>query len=201
MYHCHFDCFSGAAGDMLLASCLDVADSLPGTLQFDPPPGQDAAGDGRRPSGEKNSDALLARIVRDIEEGMPELRGEFSLSAKRVWRGMGRIAAKKVDVGSAYDHEAAPVPGAKTEAPPSHEHAHQHRHDHEHDGQVADDHDEEKEETRGGDSPIAHDDSHGHSHGHSHDHGHPESHAHSHNHADGHGDQPVSFGVRNHCLL
>jgi uncharacterized protein (DUF111 family) len=24
-YHAHFDCFSGAAGDMMLAACLDAA--------------------------------------------------------------------------------------------------------------------------------------------------------------------------------
>ncbi|EJK44572.1 hypothetical protein THAOC_36878, partial [Thalassiosira oceanica] len=31
-YHAHFDCFSGAAGDMMLAACLDASDSLPYAL-------------------------------------------------------------------------------------------------------------------------------------------------------------------------
>jgi hypothetical protein len=49
-----------------------------------------------------------------LENGMPELKGEFELSSHRVWRSIGRIAARKVDVKSVYDHEAAPVPGGET---------------------------------------------------------------------------------------
>ena len=37
-YHAHFDCFSGAAGDMMLASCLDAlsSDSHPLVLNMNP---------------------------------------------------------------------------------------------------------------------------------------------------------------------
>ena len=169
-YHAHFDCFSGAAGDMMLAACLDVADSLPYPLplQF----GASNNITGGNCADEKNSDKLLSQVVHDLEGGLPELKGEFKLSVKVVWRSTGMIAAKKIDVDSVYNHEAAPVPGAesktttttnevKEKAPKdahSHEHKHQHRHDHKH--STADDVDEEKgkKETH----------NHNHSHGHSH---------------------------------
>jgi len=122
-YHAHFDCFSGAAGDMMLAACLDAADSL------------------KTPSTENTpaSEELLAQITSNIENGMPELRGEFSLSIKRVWRSMGMIAAKKVDVMSVYNHEAAPVPvdNEKLEHEHSHEHHHSHEHGHRHEHSVS----------------------------------------------------------------
>jgi ABC-type Zn2+ transport system substrate-binding protein/surface adhesin len=67
---------------------------------------------------------------------MPDLKGEFELSVKRVWRSRGRIAARKVDVKSIYDHVAAPVPGEERghthEHSHEHEHSHQHEHEHEH---------------------------------------------------------------------
>lgn len=110
-YHAHFDCFSGAAGDMMLAACLDAADSLPKALlafESDDTPA---------------SSQLLARITQDLEQGMPELKGEFELSTTKVWRSTGRIAARKVDVKSIYDHAAAPVPGADGSHPHQHGHA------------------------------------------------------------------------------
>ncbi|KAL7566949.1 hypothetical protein ACA910_019883 [Epithemia clementina (nom. ined.)] len=82
--HAHFDCFSGAAGDMILAACLDAAGS--------------------------KSDALLRHVELCIRKGMPALNGEFSISKKKVWRGVGRIAATHVVVKSLYKHEPAPVP-------------------------------------------------------------------------------------------
>ena len=103
-YHAHFDCFSGAAGDMMLAACLDAA-----------------------------GPSLLPYIQFCLENGLPELKGEFSLSTKRVWRSdTGSIAANYLSVHSKYDHAAAPVPHRAT--PDSHHHGAdsgvEHSHDH-----------------------------------------------------------------------
>jgi len=123
--HAHFDCFSGAAGDMMLAACLDAANSLPYSLVGHR---SSIAAEGGKASNMMNSDVLLSILVEDLEGGLPELKGEFELSVKRVWRGMGRIAAMKVDVHSVYNHEAAPIPGAPQkvhESYPCVEHNHQ----------------------------------------------------------------------------
>ena len=128
-YHAHFDCFSGAAGDMMLAACLDAADHLPQPKSCALPP--------------SSTQLLLARIASDLERGMPEHKGEFGLSTKRVWRSLGRIAARKVDVTSVYRHVAAPVPGAemmKEQHEHSHEHGHSHQHEHQHEHQHKHDH-------------------------------------------------------------
>lgn len=172
--HAHFDCFSGAAGDMMLAACLDAADSLPYPL-VSQQLGQSPTADGGHTG--TNSDELLSRLVNDLEGGLPELKGEFGLSAKRVWRGMGKIAAMKVDVRSVYNHEAAPVPGApKVHETQPHEQGH-HHHEHEHSSAVAKGSKEDPQHIC---------DEHSHSHDHSHDHGHSRSHDHSHNHSHDH---------------
>eukprot|EP00579_Thalassiosira_antarctica_P017572 CAMPEP_0201946950 /NCGR_PEP_ID=MMETSP0903-20130614/54686_1 /ASSEMBLY_ACC=CAM_ASM_000552 /TAXON_ID=420261 /ORGANISM="Thalassiosira antarctica, Strain CCMP982" /LENGTH=474 /DNA_ID=CAMNT_0048490069 /DNA_START=37 /DNA_END=1458 /DNA_ORIENTATION=+ len=206
--HAHIDAFSGAAGDMLLAACLDAADSLPRPLQLGQSP---ADGDDDDGHARKNSEKLLSQLVHDLEGGLPELKGEFELTVKRVWRGMGRIAAKKVDVESVYNHEAAPVPGANvteekhshehkhehheaapvpganvTEEKHSHEHKHEHRHDHHHQhsssGSNIDDEEGVKED------PVNHGDTHDHSHAHAHNHNnsHAHNHGHSHDHSNSH---------------
>ncbi|KAG7361968.1 DUF111 domain containing protein [Nitzschia inconspicua] len=83
-YHAHFDCFSGAAGDMLLAACLDAYE---------------------RPQD------LLDYIVDCLVKGIPELDGEFTVEIRRVQRGgMGSIAGLHVKVNSKYQHAPAPVP-------------------------------------------------------------------------------------------
>ena len=131
-YHAHFDCFSGAAGDMMLAACLDAADHLPQ---------QQSCAPLQSPS---SSQLLLARVTSDLERGMPELEGEFGLSTKRVWRSLGRIAARKVDVTSVYQHAAAPVPGVEMmneHHSHEHEHGHSHQHhDHQHEHEHKHDH-------------------------------------------------------------
>ena len=118
--HAHFDCFSGAAGDMLLASCLD------------------ASGD---------SDKLAKVVAYRIALGIPELNGEFAISTKNVWRGkMGSIAGMHVKVRSKYHHTPAPVPTNKRQKTDNigdesndtndhdriHSHSHSHSHSHEH---------------------------------------------------------------------
>ena len=101
-YHAHFDCFSGAAGDMMLAACLDAADP-----------------------------SLLPIVQSCLEEGLPELKGEFSVSMERVWRSdAGCIAANYVSVHSKYDHAAAPLPHRDIHH--DHHHHHDHGHDHHH---------------------------------------------------------------------
>jgi len=103
-FHAHFDCFSGAAGDMMLAACLNSA-------------------------GEP--DRLLAYIQHCIEEGMPELKGEFSISQKQVWRSeTGSIAANHVTVMSKYNHQAAPVPTKAHLTERDHESYQYHEHSH-----------------------------------------------------------------------
>lgn len=82
--HAHFDCFSGAAGDMILASCVDAA----------------------RDDGGK----LLRHVEECLRRGLPELDGEFSITRQRVWRGSGQIAATHIQVHSRYNHAPAPVP-------------------------------------------------------------------------------------------
>jgi uncharacterized protein (DUF111 family) len=101
-YHAHFDCFSGVAGDMMLAACLDAAEG----------------------------ELLLPYIQFCLERGMPELKGEFSLSTKRVWRSQtGSIAANYLTVKSRYEHAAAPVPqpdNSSASSTSSHDHHHDH---------------------------------------------------------------------------
>jgi len=144
-YHAHWDCFSGAAGDMMLAACLD------------------ASGNGA---------ALLTHIHHCIEEGLPELKGDFSLEMEKVLKSsMGSIAANYVTVNSRYNHQPAPTPSDALSNDGSHSHSHEHSHNHEH----------------------SH--SHNHSHEHSHELGHSHennnaridesSHSHSHQHASG----------------
>ena len=108
-FHAHFDCFSGAAGDMMLAACLD------------------ASGD---PEG-------LCQYVSDcLSKGIQELAGEFDITTKRVWRGSGSIAGLHVHVHSKYQHAPAPVPKSNHdhdhEDSPSHSHDHSHSHSHIH---------------------------------------------------------------------
>ena len=70
---CYFDCFSGAAGDMLLASLVD------------------AAGQSRRD---------LLPEVQTMLGLLHEIRGEWDLSCSTVTRSAGCIAAKHIQVGS-----------------------------------------------------------------------------------------------------
>ena len=104
--HAHFDCFSGAAGDMLLAACLDA-------------------------SGDPSS--LLEHVCQCLKKGIPEIADEFGVTLRKVQRGKrSSIAASKVDVQSRYQHKPAPVPTPSNEAAAhSHDHDHGHRHCHE----------------------------------------------------------------------
>lgn len=85
--------------------------------------------------------SLLSYIQHCIEQGLPDLHGEFSLHVKRVWKSeMGSIAASYVTVQSRYNHASAPVPvrSARDEniidetETPSHSHNHGHSHSHHH---------------------------------------------------------------------
>lgn len=175
---------------MMLAACLDAANSLPYSLGGQRSSYITAEG-GQATTKVMNSDVLLSILVEDLEGGLPELRGEFELSVKRVWRGMGRIAAMKVDVHSVYHHEAAPVPGAPQKEVQSlkddtlqhngeeYNHYHQghshnyelahshHDHTHDHVNSSADTEEGVKDEPQ-----HNFDNEHNHSHGHSHENGH-----------------------------
>jgi uncharacterized protein (DUF111 family) len=147
LLHAHFDCFSGAAGDMMLAACLDAAAKSHG------------------------EDKFLQHISACLSKGIPALEGEFELTVKTVWRGKGSIGAKHLQVKSAYNHEAAPVPKphvAHSHAQTDHDHSHSHTED-----------------------ATASDHSHSHSHDTDHDHSHSHSedvaaHEHSHSHSQPH---------------
>jgi len=98
--HAHFDCFSGAAGDMMLAACFDAA----GNSNAEGDDGSDSSA---------SPDALLLRLVElCLQEGLPPLKGEFVITCRKVWRGgIGSIGARHVAVRSAYRREGpAPVP-------------------------------------------------------------------------------------------
>ncbi|GKY93764.1 hypothetical protein MPSEU_000343600 [Mayamaea pseudoterrestris] len=108
--HAHFDLFSGAAGDMMLAACLDAS-------EID----------------------LIDEITQRLELGLVDLAGEFSIHCKQVHRSRGMISAKHVTVESIYKHAAAPVPMSSTkhdsetsyhEASLHHDHGHAHAHGH-----------------------------------------------------------------------
>jgi uncharacterized protein (DUF111 family) len=137
-YHAHFDCFSGAAGDMMLASCLDALSSGShslllnmSTTRNDSSTGTSADTTTRIASPQE----LMKRIEEDLKKGIPDIQNEFSLTLSRVWRGgMGSIAALKVDVTSVYNHRPAPVPAPDDKADTTgHDHSHNHGHDHSHD--------------------------------------------------------------------
>lgn len=142
--HAHWDCFSGAAGDMMLAACLD------------------AAGD--------DSDAILKHVQDSIRKGLPELAAEFSLECCKVWRGSGSIAALHVAVNSIYHHAATRAPahspcGNNSEGiHPSQRHDHSHEHAH-FDAAVEKDHNRSHAHRSQSDGNHDHHHSHNHKHG------------------------------------
>jgi uncharacterized protein (DUF111 family) len=171
-YHAHFDCFSGAAGDMMLAACLDASDQ---------------------------AERLTRHVTRCISLGLPELAGEFELETNRVWRGgMGSIAGLHVTVHSRYNHAPAPVPNHQLDQKDSHSHDHEHSHEHRsHDRDHDHDHEHSHKEHRETDintvergfdksntlrSRSEHDHSHKHAHVTVNDHSHSSSHSHGHSH-------------------
>lgn len=139
-FHAHWDCFSGAAGDMMLAACLDASDDGP---------------------------LLMAHIQHCIEEGLPELKEEFSLEMNQVQKSeMGLIAANYVTVKSRYNHSPAPIPSDKDTSNESHDHSHGHEHSH----------------FRNHEHSHSYGHEHSHSHQHSNDSSDTASHSHSHSH-------------------
>ena len=139
--HAHFDCFSGAAGDMLLAAAIDAA-SYSFSSQSD-----------SSNHSNNNEDVLegpsgfLSDLYYRLKHGLPEIAHEWDLHTMKVLRGSGRIAARKVEVESVFQHKSAPVPGTVGQVS-DHDYNHSHGHNHSHD----------------------HNHSHEHSHEHSHDH-------------------------------
>jgi hypothetical protein len=189
-YHAHFDCFSGAAGDMLLASCLD------------------ASGD---------PDGLRDHVTKCLARGMPELADEFQIVTEKVWRGeMGSIAGRHVTVVSKYKHTPAPVPRRTNDkrGDQSHNHNHGHDHHHEHHRELHHNHEHEHEHHHTHEDQNENENEHHHEHQHEHQQSHqhhssaaetnqeepelantanngehspdPESHSRGHNHSHGH---------------
>ena len=197
----HVDPFSGAAGDMFLAACLDAS----------PDPA-----------------ALLSHVQTSLAGGMPDIADEFHIRTKRVWRGgMGSIAATHVTVWSRWGEEAAPIPlpadsnddaDADAAHPHSHHHhspSHNHAADSHTDSEVAHSrsahnaaHDDAGLDADATDSSqdnaahSAHSHAHAHSysnsHGHEHEHQHQQHqhhhHNHSHSHNHNHNDTATSTG-------
>jgi pyridinium-3,5-bisthiocarboxylic acid mononucleotide nickel chelatase len=162
-------------------------------------------------TSEKKSDILLSQLVKDLEGGLPELKGEFTLSVQRVWRGMGRIAAKKVDVTSVYNHEAAPVPAGEAQLSHTHEHSHHHSHTHNHQHSSSNNNDatstsveviKQDPHSNAEEEDNSHRE-HSHSHGHRsnehshHSHGHSHSQEHNHHHHHSHDDHNRESKLRN----
>lgn len=155
--HAHLDCFSGIAGDMLLAACLDVG-----------------------------GPSLAAHVVSCLKQGLPAMSNEFTLQHKRVWRSHGGIAATHVTVTSIYGDQAAPVPAAATQAVPSQEQGHSHSHGHSHGHGHSHDHEQSHQEQHAHEHAHGHshepsqqasssstdDATHSHSHSHHHSHHH-----------------------------
>jgi len=96
-YHAHFDCFSGAASDMLLASCLDAS---------------------------PNSHELMQTIKECLKKGIPDIKDEFDIHIQRVWKGKGSIVGLNVIVDSFYNHKSASVP--EHDDSHNHDHSHNH---------------------------------------------------------------------------
>lgn len=139
----HFDLFSGAAGDMMLAACLDAGHEL---------------------CPEKS---LLDKCIHRLKMGIPSIAHEFDVTYERVHRGKGSLAALHVKVHSIYEHQAAPVPRDNNGTDQvlenrSHGHSHAHSSDHSH----THDHDTSHVHNHAHDSPKIEGD-----HQHSHDHG------------------------------
>ena len=156
--HAHFDCFSGAAGDMLLAACLDAAEEEPAVL--------------------------LEHLASQLKRAVPAMADEFSVSCRRVWKGSGRIAAWNVNVESVYHHAPAMVPGGSASSlqdthdgrrqdmgdQPQHEHSHTH-----HSTISSQDHTHEHEHQQDGPQEA-------HEHAHSHSSAAHQNHSHAHHH-------------------
>jgi pyridinium-3,5-bisthiocarboxylic acid mononucleotide nickel chelatase len=125
--HAHWDCFSGAAGDMMLAACLDA-------VTFDD--------DNVSNTSISSSQVFLKKIEDAIKFGLPDLANEFSIDCHRVWKGSGSITAMHVTVHSIYQHKPVPVPppmmsyqcatSEETSSSQHHDHGHEHHHSHTH---------------------------------------------------------------------
>ena len=135
--HAHWDCFSGAAGDMMLAACLDAVGVS--TEETD-----GSSSSSYCSTSAAAAESLLQTIEQSIKLGLPELANEFRIECQRVWRGSGSIAARHVTVHSIYQHRPAPVPPPATQKERSvvtteqvfhshHQHDHQHHSSHSHD--------------------------------------------------------------------
>lgn len=174
-YHAHFDCFSGAAGDMLLAACLDASD---------------------------DTALLLQHVKFCLRKGLPEIADEFDISVSKVQRGkMASIAALHLEVESKYNHTPVPVPLTSNTSQKhyklplsSHDHVHDHEHSHTHSHAHTRRHDHVNDQTLVDNTnhTDSHDHDHGDAHGHDHEHsasdgngngnGDGTNHAHSHGH-------------------
>jgi pyridinium-3,5-bisthiocarboxylic acid mononucleotide nickel chelatase len=138
--HAHFDCFSGAAGDMLLACLVDAAAKEPSPNEYLERPQVSSV------ILERSRLTFVHNIETRIKKGLPDLAYEFHITCQQVWRGSGSIAATHVKVHSVYDQGSAsetaapaPVPSnsesaqANTEPTASaHDHSHHHGHSHNH---------------------------------------------------------------------
>ena len=140
---------------MLLASCLD------------------ASGD---------PDQLKCHVSMCLNLGIPELKGEFDIRTKQVWRGgMGSIAGMHVDVISRYNDEPAPVPKQKNEKGNENHHDHSHSHGHGH--QCGHQHHSADVEPKLGNNTSKDQGSDSESHSHAYDHSHFHSHSHQNSHS------------------
>jgi len=135
-YHGHFDCFSGAAGDMMLAAVVDC---------------------------HRSPEEFLNEIQKRLE-GIEDLKGDFSFKMEKVWRGKGGIAARKVNVHSIYGDTAAPKPKAVDPHDVDNSHNASHNHDHRHNASHNHEHDHSHSSLHSHEHDNSHSTSHSHEH-------------------------------------
>lgn len=105
----YIDCFSGIAGDMLLAALIDCANQLGETHFLDK--------------------------IKTHMQSLHEISGQWDLSVSRVSRSEGCITGMHATVHSIFDHKQLPPPGSTSFNFPTedgHDHSHSHSHTHTH---------------------------------------------------------------------
>lgn len=110
-YHGHFDCFSGAAGDMMLASCFDVAGQMMMNDTSSTTDNFNDNNDNNKSNYDNNIKQFQLYIIQCLKLGLPQIANEFNIQYNRVYRsGMGSIAAIHINVDSIYHHKPTSIP-------------------------------------------------------------------------------------------
>lgn len=133
-YHTHFDCFSGAAGDMMLAACFDVAGQMIMSTTDDTTTTTENHSNDIHSQYSQNVNKFQSYIIQCLQYGLPQLANEFDIIHERLWRSqLGSIAAIHVRVKSIYHHQPISAPKRHDVVVNTHDdHDHHHEHYHHH---------------------------------------------------------------------